>query len=276
MKLAENRYGKSRVRVARLLRHHDRHELHEMTVAIELEGNFDACYTAGDNSSVLPTDTMKNTVYALAKQDAAAQPEAFALLLGRHFLESQPQVSKAAIEIQSHPWLRHGPFSFTGGGAQRRLARITLAREGAERGPVVQAGVAGCVMLKTTGSAFEGYIKDRYTTLKEASDRILATSLEALWTYRAGDLSWDASWHEVMKLLADTFASHESKSVQHTLYAMGESVLAQCGHVSEIRLTMPNKHYLPVDLSPFGLENANEIFCPSDEPHGMIEAVLRS
>jgi urate oxidase len=289
MQLAQNRYGKSRVRVARLVRHKDRHELHEMTVAIQLEGDFDACYIEGDNSSVVPTDTMKNTVYALAKEDAAAQPEAFALLLGRHFLESQPQVSKATVEIQSHPWHRHGAFSFLGGGSQLRLAHVTLARAGGQDS--VQAGVTGCTMLKTTGSAFEGYVKDRYTTLKEASDRILATSLEALWKYRASDassfdisgldiswldISWDTSWHAVMTLLTDTFASHESKSIQHTLYAMGESVLGQCAHVSEIRLTMPNKHYLPVDLTPFGLENANEVFCPSDEPHGLIEAVLRN
>src|SRR5277367_753034 len=182
MKLAEHRYGKSRVRVARVVRDKDRHEIHEMTVAIQLEGDFDACYTDGDNASVLPTDTMKNTVYALAKDQAAAQPEAFALLLGRHFLASQPQVSKATIEIQCHPWHRQGAFSFLGGGSQRRLAHVTLAREGARE--IVQAGVEGCLMLKTTGSSFEGYLRDRYTTLKEASDRILATSMDALWTYR--------------------------------------------------------------------------------------------
>src|SRR5262249_2975669 len=139
---------------------------------------------------------------------------------------------------------------------------------------VVESGVAGFVILRTSGSAFEGYAKDRYTTLKETRDRILATSIDARWRYCDPDVSWGASWHGVMKLIADTFVEHESESVQHTLYAIGEAIAAKCEHIDRIRLTMPNRHYLSVNLEPFGLENRNEVFCPTDEPHGLIEAVV--
>jgi urate oxidase len=270
VKIAENRYGKSRVRVARVVRHRDRHELHEMTVGVQLEGEFERCYSEGDNSQVLTTDTMKNTVYAFAAGQEAAQPESFALLLGRHFVSTQPQVRCAKVEIECAAWQRHGRFSFLGGGSQRRVVKVDAERGG----ETVEAGVAGYLLLRTAGSAFEGFVKDRYTTLAETSDRIFSTALDAAWRYRGDDISWDTSWHAVMKLLTDTFAAHESKSVQHTLYAMGEAVLAECEHVSRIRLTMPNKHYLPVDLRPFGLPNGNEVFMPTDEPHGLIEAVL--
>jgi len=262
MKIVENRYGKSRVRVARVVRQKDHHDFHELTVAIQLEGDFDSSYTEGDNRLVLPTDTMKNTVYALARDKAVEQPESFGLLLGRHFLDRNPHVTRARIELAEHVWQRHGRFSFTAGGAHRRVASIDVRRNRT----TVESGVAGFVLLKTTGSAFEGFLKDEYTTLKETSDRILSTSLDATWRYGSDDVSWATSWHGVMKLITDTFAEHDSKSVQHTLYAVGEAVLAQCEHINQIHLTMPNKHYLPVI--------GNDVFCPTDEPHGLIEAVI--
>lgn len=270
MTIVENHYGKSRVRVARLVRQQERHELHEMTVAIQLEGDFESSYTAGDNRLTVATDTMKNTVYALAKDPAVAQPESFGLLLARHFLDTNAHVTRATLEVLEHPWHRHGHFSFIAGGAQRRVARINATREKT----VVESGITGYVLLKTTGSGFEGYIKDRFTTLKETSDRILATSIDATWRYNSENISWSASWHAVMKLITDTFEEHDSKSVQHTVYAIGEVVLGHCPNIDQIRLTMPNKHYLLVNLEPFGLDNQNEVFCPTDEPHGLIEAVL--
>ena len=259
--LASNRYGKARVRVARVVRGKDRHELHEMTVGIALEGDFAAAYQEGDNRAVLPTDSMKNAVYALAKDPAVAHPESFGLLLARHFLNGPAPVSRARIDIHSRAWQRHGRFCFVGGGAYRRTARVEVSREG----EVVQAGVTGYDLLKTTGSAFEGFLHDRYTTLKDDSDRILATSLTALWRYRTSDVPWDVSWHAVMKLLAEVFEAHASKSVQHTLYAMGETTLAECEQVDAIRLSMPNRHYLPLK---------GDVYCPTSEPYGLIEAVL--
>lgn len=271
MDIVKNHYGKSRVRVARLVRHKEHHDLHEMTVAISLEGDFESSYADGDNSKVLPTDTMKNTVYALSKDPAVEQPEEFALLLARHFHGEHPQVTAAVIEVAEHVWQRHGRFSFVAGGDHRRIARAWVS----ETRTNVESGVKGFVLLRTAGSAFEGYPRDRFTTLKETRDRIFCTSLDAAWDYNTKDVSWNASWHAVMKLLTDTFAEHESESVQHTMHAMADAVLAQCEHLDVIRMSMPNRHYLPVNLEPFGIDAANEVFCPTEEPHGLIEAVFR-
>jgi urate oxidase len=256
MNIVENRYGKSKVRVARIVRGKDRHDFHEMTVAIALEGDFDSSYREGDNSLVLPTDTMKNTVYALAQDPAAEQPENFAMLLARHFLGHLRHVRTAKIDIHSHLWHRQGAFAFTAGPPHRRIAKIEATRDKVS----VESGVAGYLMMKTTGSAFEGFLRDEHTTLPEAADRILATSLDATWLHN-GRVDWD----EVMKLIIDTFAGHASKSVQHTLYAIGEAVLGRF-EIEQIHLTMPNKHYLPTKHA--------DVFMPTDEPHGLIEAVL--
>jgi len=255
MNIVENRYGKSQVRVARIVRGKDRHDFHEMTVAIALEGDFDSSYRDGDNSLVLPTDTRKNTVYALAKDPAVEQPESFAKLLASHFLSRLSHVSCVKIDIHGRLWLRDGPYSFTGGPAHRRIARIEASRDRVS----VESGVAGYLVMKTTGSAFEAFLRDEHTTLPEAADRILATSLDAIW-------SGEANWDGVMKTITDTFAAHASKSVQHTLSAIGEAVLAQHDNIGRIRLTMPNKHYLPTRHA--------DVFIPTDEPHGLIEAVL--
>ena len=256
MNIVENRYGKSKVRVARIVRKEDHHEFHEMTVAIALEGDFDSSYREGDNSLVLPTDTMKNTVYALAKDPAVEQPEGFALLLAGHFLGHLSHVRTVKIDIHSHLWHRQGAFSFTAGPPHRRVARIEAQRDNVK----VESGVAGYLMMKTTGSSFEGFLRDEYTTLPEAADRILATSLNATWVHD-GSVDWDG----VMKLITETFAGHASKSVQHTLYAIGEAVLERF-EIERIHLTMPNKHYLPTRHA--------DVFVPTDEPHGLIEAVL--
>lgn len=257
MNIVENRYGKSKVRVARIVRNEDRHEFYEMTVAIALEGDFDSSYRDGDNSLVLPTDTMKNTVYALAKDPAVDHPESFALLLAEHFLGHLKHVSCVKIDIHGHLWHRNGPFSFTAGAPHRRIAIVEARRDNVK----LESGVAGYLMMKTTGSAFEGFLRDEYTTLPEAPDRILATCLDATWLHDGS-----ADWDLVMKRITDTFAAHASKSVQHTLYAIGEAVLEKWPEIGRIRLTMPNKHYLPTRHA--------DVLIPTDEPHGLIEAVL--
>lgn len=254
MNIVENRYGKAKVRVARIVRQNDRHDFHEMTVAIALEGDFDSSYREGDNSLVLPTDTMKNTVYALAKDPAVEQPESFGLLLARHFLGRLRHLRAVKIDIYAHLRTRNGPFSFSAGPPHRRVAKIEATRDRV----TVDSGVAGYLLLKTTGSAFEGFLRDEYTTLPEASDRILASSLDATWR-------GTADWDKVMKTITDTFAAHASKSVQHTLHAIGQAVLEQFD-IERIHLTMPNKHYLPTKHA--------DVFIATDEPHGLIEAVL--
>jgi urate oxidase len=267
--LAANVYGKSRVRLVRVMRHGDRHDLKEMTVAVRFEGDFESCYRTGDNSRILPTDTMKNTVYALAKDKSVATAELFAQHLIEHFLGANPHVSAVEIGILEHLWKRVNGTTFEQEGGERRTATVRGDRTHTH----VTSGIEDLVILKTTGSAFEGYIKDPLTTLPETTDRILATSLKAAWRY-SKHVPYDTIWHGIRRTIIAAFAEHQSLSVQHTLFAMGERVLDSFEEVGEIHLTMPNKHCNLVDLSRFGLENNNEIFVPLDEPHGYIEAKL--
>jgi urate oxidase len=278
IRLGENNYGKQRVRILQVARRPDRHDVKELTLGIRLEGDFESAHSKGDNRKVLPTDTMKNTVYALAKQNAIGSPEEFSLRLADHFLARNPQVSCVRIEATETLWTRHivegkpDPHTFTGSSNEKRTATLTTTRN--ER--ALRAGIENLVVLKTTDSAFENFLKDEYTTLKEDRNRILATSIQASWLYREKPPEFDSAWHGVRQALLGAFAGHDSESLQHTLYAMGESVLKKFPGIREIHLSLPNKHYNLADLSPFLLENPKEIFLPTDEPHGLIEATLRN
>lgn len=272
MELKEQSYGKSRVRLVKVTRHTGSHDLAELTINVKLEGGFDAAYTAGDNSSIVATDTMKNIVYVLARQHPVDPIEPFAQRLGEAILSEYSPVATVRTEILEHPWSRLDPFAFQQAGGERRTARVVSTRESV----TVESGVENLVMLKTTKSAFTGYIKDRYTTLKETNDRIFATAVEASWRYSTIAVDFNTNWHACRLAMIETFAAHASKSVQETLYAMGGAVLGVDSAISQIRLSMPNKHCLLVDLAPFGLENPNEIFVPVDEPHGLIEATIEA
>ncbi len=267
--LATDTYGKSRVRLIKLARHDDRHDVKEITFQILFRGDFLSCYETGDNSKILPTDTIKNTVYALARKHDIVSVEEFGQRLIEHFLKNNPQVDEVRIEMTEHLWSRIAAAAFTRE-SQKRTALLT----GTRNGVVVEAGIDDLTILKSTGSAFEGYIKDPYTTLKETKDRIFATAVRAVWRYASVSVDFNASWEGIRQTILDTFAAHDSRSVQHTLHAIGKQVLQSFLHVSEIHLTMPNKHALLVDLSPFGLDNPNEVFLPIDEPSGYIEGKL--
>ena len=274
--LGQNNYGKSRVRLVQVTRHRDRHDLKELDVAIQLQGDFAAAHTAGDNANILPTDTMKNTVYALAKGDPIADPEVFGLKLAAHFLDTQKHVSEALIELREHPWRRvkvNGKphrHSFLSGGNERRVAVVTRSRTAT----VVEAGIEELLVLKTTGSEFTGYIKDRFTTLPETTDRIFSTVVTARWKYGATEVDYGLLWREIRRMVLETFAELHSLSVQQTVHQTGKLVLESYEQVAEIRFSLPNKHCLLVNLQPFGMENKNEIFVPTDEPHGLIEATI--
>jgi urate oxidase len=278
IRLGENNYGKQRVRILQVARHADRHDIKELTLGIRLEGEFESVHSKGDNRKVLPTDTMKNTVYALAKQHAIESPEEFCLRLADHFLSRNPQVSRVSVEAGQALWSRLSvdgkphPYTFTSSGNEKRTATIAATSE--EK--TLHAGIDGLVVLKTTDSAFEKFLRDEYTTLKEDRDRILATAIRADWLYRVKPADFDSTWHGVRQTLLETFAGHDSESLQHTLYAMAEAVLKNFVDIREIRLSLPNKHYNLVDLSPFSLENPKEVFLPTDEPHGLIEATVRN
>ena len=275
--LVANNYGKSRVRLVRVTRNTPQHEITDISVDIQFEGDFDAVHTKGDNSKVLPTDTMKNTVYALAAQQPVGEIEHFGARLVSHFLSNNSQISAVKVGISEHLWSRiisdnkPHPTAFISGGNERRTATVNGTRERT----TVSAGIEGLLVLRTAGSAFAGYMKDAFTTLPETRDRIFATILQAGWDYRVQDASFGLCWRTVRKALLEVFANHPSESVQHTLYAMAEAALEQCDQLSEIRLSMPNKHHLAFDVSRFGIHNRNEIFVPTDEPYGLIEATLR-
>jgi urate oxidase len=277
-KLAENAYGKSQVRLARVKRHADRNDFREWTIEISLQGDFESCFVAGDNAKILPTDTMKNTVYSLARTSPAECMEDFGKELAGFFLDRNPQVSAARITLAEKSWDhlhtngKPHPTTFVQSGGEHQTAKVAAKRNGA---PSVSSGLENLVIMKTAGSAFAGFVKDSLTTLPEATDRLFATSVRARWTYSSQNLSFPALRSKIRQLLLTIFADHTSKSVQHTLYAMGESVLENVPEIDDIELTMPNKHYLLADLSRFGQDNPNEIFVPIDEPHGTIEARLR-
>ncbi len=267
-------YGKSRVRLLRLHRRGDRHDLRDLTVAIQFAGAYTESYTNGDNRDVLPTDTMKNTVYAVAGRDGVGEPEAFGLALSRHFLEGNSRLDRVTVDLIDHFWGRipvggheHGQ-AFVRLGPDTRTARVTQSRDAVS----IDGGIAGLLILKSGQSAFDGYARDAFTTLPETQDRILATSVSAMWRYRSAEFDYGTTWRAIRHTLLETFAEHESRSVQHTLYDMGEAVIQNVEVVESIHLVMPNKHHLPVDLSVFGLENRNEVFVPTEEPHGVIEA----
>jgi urate oxidase len=273
--LADSAYGKSGIRLVKVIRTGDRHELRDLTVAVRFEGDYETSYTEGDNRHVLPTDTMKNTVYALAAGELG-EPEAFGLRLGRHFLSRNPLLKNVRVAITDHPWRplttgdrAHG-HAFMRRGPDTRTAAIDSAHDDV----TVIAGIADLLILKSAHSAFAGFPRDEYTTLPETQDRILATSMTATWRYRDPDVDFGSRWQAVRATLLESFAVHHSLSVQHTLYAMAQAVLEAVAEVSEIKLVMPNKHHLPVDLSKFGLENRNEIFVATEEPFGLIEATL--
>jgi urate oxidase len=269
--LYENSYGKSRIRLVKVTRGAEQHDLAELTIDIRFEGDFDAVHTAGDNRNVLPTDTMKNTVYALAKAWSGEEIEEFGMQLAAHFLSGNPQVTQARITIAQSQWTRVDGHSFTRGPEEQRTTEVNATRDAVK----IQSGIENLVALKTTGSSFEGYKKDRYTTLKETSDRIMATAIRARWDYRGTKLAFGASWTKAREAMLKIFAGCESPSVQQTAYAMGQAALDAVPEIEAIRLTLPNKHCLLIDLAQFGLENPNEIFVPTDEPHGLIEVALR-
>jgi urate oxidase len=273
--LQENSYGKSGVRLVKVTRRGETHTVREWTVRVLLEGDFEAAHTSGDNSKILPTDTMKNTVYSRAKESSAASMEEFAGELIEFLLGRNPQVSAAEVYIEQVLWKRlivdgtPHPHSFMHGSNELQTTTVRRSKSGETS---LVSGLRNMIVLKTTKSSFEGYLKDDLTTLKEAADRLFETSVTASWSYDAPVANYDATRSQVREAMLKTFATHDSKSVQQTLFAMAEDALAAVPELSEVTLTMPNIHNILVDLKVFGQENVNEIFMPISDPSGYIHA----
>ncbi len=270
--LGPTQYGKAECRLFRIVRDTARHEIRDLNVSTALRGDFAAAHISGDQSRVLPTDTQKNTVYAFAKSHGVGEPEAFGLLLGRHFVAGTESVEGARITLEDYAWDRidDHDHSFVRRGQEVRTAMVTVA--GADAWVV--SGLTDLIVLKSTGSEFAGFLVDEYTTLPETHDRVLATALTVQWRYGHLDVDWEAAYDDVRRLLLAAFAETHSLALQETLYAMGSAVLEARPEVAEIRLVAPNRHHFAVDLSPFGLDNPGEVFHAADRPYGLIEATV--
>ena len=279
--LGANRYGKSRIRLVTVRRGATRHDLRDLTVAVALEGDFDAAHTRGDNAGVIATDTMKNTVYAFARDLLTGAPEAFALELARHFV-GYDVCHKAIIDIGEHAWLPiptdagPAPDAFTRAGDLTRIAHVEVDRAGSTS---VEAGVDDLTVMKTTKSAFAGFDRDTYTTLPEVEDRLMATKMRVTWGYAPdriadGGLDFDAAWHGARAALRNSFAEHFSPSVQASIWIMAGAVMDAQPAIDWVRMVLPNLHHWPVDLSKFGLDNPGEVFVSTTEPHGLIDATV--
>jgi len=282
VKLAANRYGKSRVRLMRVTKHEDHHDLDEWTVQVLLTGDFETVHTLGDNSKVLPTDTMKNTVYSVARDSKAASMEDYAKELIDFLLSRNAQVESVEVIVESTLWKRlivEGkpyPTGFMRGSDERQTTTVSRAKDGTF---AITSGLDRLTVMKTAQSGFVGYIKDSLTTLPETTDRLFATALKAEWPYTDKAIAEGIDFNKVRghlrEALISTFAKHDSLSVQQTLYAMAEAALAHTDIIDEVYMLMPNKHNLLVDLGRFGQTNPNHIFVPTDDPHGTIEATVR-
>jgi len=274
--LRQNNYGKSDVRVVKVVKQPDRHDLRDLRVDVALEGDFEAAHVSGDNTGLLATDTMRNTVYALAKDHLVGDIEAFGLALVNRFLQAGPSVSLARAHIVEYPWTRlepdgrPHPHGFQRASGGNRVATVTGTTAAAR----FEAGIEDLLVLKTTGSGWEGFVREEYTSLPETSDRIMATIVSARWAYEGTNLDFDGLWHGVRATILRAFGDHYSPSVQLTLYRMGEAVLQSHPEVARIRFSLPNKHHLLYDLGRFGMDNDNEIFHATSEPYGLIEGTV--
>jgi urate oxidase len=301
--LGNNQYGKAESRVVRIVRDTPRHEIHDLNVSTSLRGDFDAAHTSGDQGAVLPTDTQKNTAFAYAKLHGITSPEDYALALGRRLLEATPAASSAEVRVEQYAWERLGQHAFARRGGEVRTCEVTVSRSGAS----VVSGLQDLVLLKSTGSEFKGFLVDEFTTLAEADDRILATSLVARWRHddvepddlgpddlgpddlgpddvgstssRLNGLDWNGSYDDVREVLLSTFATTYSRALQETLYLMGSAVVDTMPGIAEVSFSAPNRHHFQVDFSGFDVpvENNGEVFIAADRPYGLIECtVLRS
>ncbi|MGW4731183.1 factor-independent urate hydroxylase [Streptomyces shenzhenensis] len=287
--LGQNQYGKAENRVVRITRDGATHHIKDLNVSVALSGDMDDVHYSGSNANVLPTDTTKNTVYAFAKEYGIESAEQFGIHLARHFVTSQEPIRTARIRIEEYGWERiaasdagsrpagadEGRHSFVRTGQETRLTQITYDGVAWE----VVSGLKDLVVMNSTNSEFWGYVKDKYTTLQEAHDRILATQVAGRWRFNWSDDEqrmppWEESYEQTRKHLLQAFAETYSLSLQQTLYQMGARIIDHRGEIDEVRFSLPNKHHFLVDLEPFGLKNDNEVYYAADRPYGLIEATV--
>ena len=279
--LGAHQYGKAETRLVRIYRDADQHVIRDLNVSTCLRGDFDDAYLYGDQANVLPTDSQKNTAYAFALEHGVADSESYALALARHFADDIEPVRGVRVDVDEYRWERvqvagdDHPHAFARAGHEVRTTSVTVEGHGEEQCVWVLSGLRDLVLLKSTGSEFAGFLRDRYTTLPETRDRVLATSLTACWRHIRPEGDWDALHASIREVLISQFATVHSLALQQSLWEMGKAVLARHEGIAEIRLSAPNKHHFLVDLSPFGLENRGEVFHADDRPYGLIQCALQ-
>lgn len=276
IELGRNRYGKAAIHLVRVAREDRGHRVRDVIVAVALEGDFTAAHTDGDNALVVATDTMKNTAFAYARDHLAGSIEAYGRALAEHFLEFA-QVDRATVNVREHLWRaievggKPARDAFLRGGDGVRMATVAATRGET----AIEAGIEDLVAMKTTRSGFSGFPRDRYTTLPETDDRLMATKITAIWRYGSPDLDFDATFEAVKGTLLEVFADHDSPSVQTSIWIMAKAMLERHEAVEEVRMVLPNLHHWLADLSPFGMTNDAEVYVSTTEPHGLIEATVR-
>lgn len=281
--LGPNQYGKAENRVVRIYRDSSRHEIRDLNVSTSIRGDFTDAHVTGDQAHVLPTDTQKNTAFAFAKEHGIASPEAYAVALGRRLLDATPAATGVRVRVEEFPWDRvsvggrEHDHTFVRRGGEVRTVELDVTADGLR----LTSGLTDLVVLKSTGSEFKGFLRDEYTTLPDADDRILATSLTATWRHaqdsaeQVATVDWDQEFHAARALLLEAYAETYSHALQETLYAMGRLLLERVPTIAEVSFAAPNKHHFLVDLEPFGLDNPGEVFIAADRPYGLIEATVR-
>ncbi|WP_442504275.1 factor-independent urate hydroxylase [Marinivivus vitaminiproducens] len=276
MALVRNTYGKGQVRVMRVADAGGRQEVRELSVRTMLEGDFAAAYTEADNRRVVATDTIKNITYIVARETLSAPTEVYAQKLALRFLERYAHVSKATVTAHETKWSRmvvagqEHPHGFVQDANGRPFAEVVATRDDV----ATRSGIDGYTFLKSTASGWSNFWRDEYTTLPETDDRICATAMDASWLWATAPADFGGANALVLSTMLDVFATTYSKGVQDSLYRMGEAALAAVPELTSLTAACPNKHYLPLDLSRFGLDNDNRVFVPTDEPHGQIECTV--
>ncbi len=280
--LGANQYGKAESRVVRIHRDTERHEIRDLNVSTAIRGDFADAHITGDQAAVLPTDTQKNTAFAFAKKVGVRSPEEYAVALGGRLLEATPAATGVLVRVEEYPWDRvtvgqaEHDHTFVRRGGEVRTVEVDVTTDGLR----IESGLADLVVLKSTDSEFKGFLRDEYTTLPDADDRILATSLTARWRHGHGTpaevdgVGWDEEHRTARAILLEAYAGTYSHALQETLFAMGRLLLERVPTIEEVSFAAPNKHHFLVDLAPFGLDNPGEVFIAADRPYGLIEATV--
>jgi len=278
--LGPHQYGKAETRLVRIYRDGPEHQIRDLNVSTSLRGDFADAHLHGDQARVLPTDTQKNTAYAFAMDRGVGEIEDYALALARHFAEDVEPVQAARVDVEEYLWERISvggtphPHAFVRSGQEVRTAAAVVEGRAGQQRVWVLSGLRDLVLLKSTGSEFAGFLRDRYTTLAETHDRVLATSLVARWRYVQPDADWRDVYAGVRQTLVEQFATVHSLALQQSLWEMGRAALAAYPVIAEIRLSAPNKHHFLVDLTPFGLDNPGATFHADDRPYGLIQCAV--